>query len=235
MAYDPNDPADVAIVTAAVDKALKEAKDEHEAEIAGLKKKRDELLGKISDLRANGGADNKAEVSRLEAEVNRLEGEVTEANKKLKLAEKSAETATTERDAAVQRADTEAGVSRKLLVDGGLTNALVAANVDAKFLPAATALLKDKVVIKEVNGERQAFVGDKPLGEFVKEWSQGDDGKHYVSAPGNGGAGAGGGSKGAGGKELSEMGDAERREWAERDPLGFKAAVDADKKAKGQT
>ena len=50
--------------------------------------------------------------------------------------------------------------------------------------------------------ERKAFVGDKSLGDFIKEWSQGDDGKHYIAATPNGGAGAQGG-KPSEGKTMS--------------------------------
>jgi len=40
---------------------------------------------------------------------------------------------------------------------------------------------------------RVAKIGDKSVSDFVKDWAASDDGKHFVSAPANGGGGSQGG------------------------------------------
>lgn len=197
MAYDPNDPNDKKIVDKlikeAVDAALEEANVEHDANVKGLKDKNRELLGKLKA--AEKGEGDPAEVARLEGEVEALTAKVKESEKALK-------GLTKERDELKTGFETESNFSRKLLVDNGLTEALVAANVGKQFLPAVKAMLAGQVTLKTEGDERKAFIGDKSLGDYIKEWSQGDDGKHYVSAPANGGAGANGG-KAAEGKTMT--------------------------------
>jgi hypothetical protein len=77
-----------------------------------------------------------------------------------------------------------------------LTSALVEAKVAPQFMPAVKAMLSGKATIKTEGDARSVVVGDKSLGDFVKEWSQGDEGKHYIAAGNNGGGGAGGGGQG---------------------------------------
>lgn len=181
MAYDPKDPADVKIVQGLIDAALADQTTEHEADVAGLKTKNTDLLAKLK--KANSGENDAAEVARLEGENETLKGQVKDATKKLTAAEKASTVAT-------EALTSEQGVTRKLLVDNSLTAALIEAKVAPQYTDAVTALLGSKVTIKQDGENRVAVVGDKPLGEFVKEWSQGDQGKHYVAAAGNGGGGA---------------------------------------------
>ncbi len=190
MAYDPKDPKDVAIVEGLVEAALAEATTQFEADTAGLKAKNQQLLAKIAKG-ADGSADA-GEVSRLEAEVETLTAKVKDSDKAIK-------TLTKERDTAAQGLESESAVTRKLLVDNGLTEALVAAKVAPQFLPAVKAMLAGQVTVKTDGENRLAVVGDKSLGDFVKDWSQGDDGKHYIAAPANGGSGAPGGKADGGG------------------------------------
>lgn len=232
MAYDPNDAADKKIVNdlikAAVATALEEQAEEHETELAGLKAKRTELLGKIKDLQqGKGGAEDAAEVTRLE-------GELATATKEVKRLTKELNTATVELGEVRASFETEKEQARNLLVDGGLTAALAANSVKPELADSVIALLKGRVEVKtNAKGEREAFVDGKPLGEFVKEWSQGDQGKHYVKAPNNGGSGAeqgqGGGQGAHQGKKLSELTEKERVALNTADPVAFKALVDADR------
>lgn len=194
MAYDPKDPADKKIVDDAVAAALAEAADEHETAITGLKAKNTELLGKLKDAREGKGADP-AEAARLEAELDKVLGE-------LKTERKALATVTKERDTFKAQAESESGFSTKLLVENGLTAALVGAGVKKEFMPAVTAMLSGKVTIKQDGDTRAAVVGDKSLGDFVKEWSQGADGKHYIAAEANSGGGANGGKAGGSGKTM---------------------------------
>lgn len=229
MAYDPNCAETKAAIKAAVDDAIAELREEHETEITGLKNKNKDLLTKLAKARAGGDSED---VTRLEAELEKAQGELTTAQKALKQFEKDIAALTKRAETAEQAATTESAVARDLLVGGGLTQALVTANVAPKFLPAVTAMLKGKVEVKEVNGERQAFVGEKSLGDFIKEWSQGDEGKHYVEAPANGGGGAGGGTGNIAGKKLSQLTEAERTELFKSNRPEFDRLVAEDKAAK---
>lgn len=193
MAYDPNDPKDKATVQALIDAAVAEAADEHETATQGLKDKVSELRVKLTKAKAGTGDDDSA------AEVTRLEGELTQAKASLKAAEKTAATATKQVETLTAENTGLNGNLEKVLKDQGLTSALTEAKVDAKFLPAVKALLGPQVALKLEGDERKAFVGDKSLGDFVKEWSQSDDGKSYISAPGNSGGGAAGSQGGTGG------------------------------------
>jgi hypothetical protein len=195
MAYDPNDPEDKKIVAKlikdAVDAALSEATTEHEADLAGLKAKNKELLAKIAK-----GESNPADIAKLEDEIEALKTQVKESAKTVtKL--------TKERDEAAANYDKESKYSADMLRDNGLTEALLSNNVAKHFLPAAKALLAGQVSIKPDGDKRLLVVGDKPLGDFVKEWSQGDDGKHYVAAPNNSGTNAPGGQASGGGKTMT--------------------------------
>ena len=198
MPYDPNDPDTKKAVQAAIAAALEEQEQQHEVAITGLKTKNKELLANLK--KANEGKDSAdpVEIARLEGELETVQKALKEANKQLKVTQATLEETTgklTAEEKAVQR----------LVVDGGLTEALAKANVAAPFLPAAKALLSSKVEVKEVAGERKAFVGDLALGDYVTQWSQGDEGKHYIAAPVNGGGGANGGRAPEGGSGKATM------------------------------
>lgn len=179
MAYDPKDPKDVEIVEGLIAEAT-----------TGLKTKRDELIAdnkKLKEQLRSGTADPKA-LERLEANVERLENELETATTNLKETSKRA----TKAEKALGE---ESNSNRQLLIDNGLTAALSGAKVAEQYLPAVKALLAGKVELKTVDGKKVAMVGDKELGAYVTEWSQGDEGKHYVKAPANGGSGATPGGK----------------------------------------
>jgi hypothetical protein len=216
MAYDAKDPADKKIVADAVAAALVEAAEEHEAAVVGLKKKNVDLIKKLKDAR-DGKGDDPEEVSKLEASLE-------EAKKLLKVAEKTAKDAVKDRDTFKASAEVETNAARKLLVDNGLTEALIAAGVKKEFLPAVRKLLADKVTVKVEGENRVAVVGDKPLGDFVTTWKQSDEGKHYIAAPANGGGGAQGGKGNLNGVDLSKLSPIDRLTAA-------RAAVAASAKA----
>ena len=180
MAYDPNDPADKKIMKDAIAAALAELATEHEQDIQGLKIKNGELVQKLK--KAQEGTPDAKEVAALETQLEKVQGELKNANKELKATKAQAEEFKT-------ALDQESGFTRNLLVENGLTDALTKANVATPFIPAVKAMLSSKVELKTDGSNRVAMVGDKALGDFIKEWSQGDEGKHYVAAPNNGGAG----------------------------------------------
>ena len=96
----------------------------------------------------------------------------------------------------------ESGFTQKLLLDNGLTEALVKAGVATQFLPAVKAMFGAQGKIIADGDSRKAFIGDKELTEFVSSWATSDEGKHYIAAPGNGGGGASGGSGGSSGQKV---------------------------------
>lgn len=230
MAYDPKDPADKAIVKglvdAAVAEAVEEANEAHEAEIAGLKKKRTELLATIKDLRSGGSGSDNSE------EITKLEGELATANKEVKRLTKELATSQATVAETTEALDKKTKQANGLATKNNLTAALADAKVDPDFNEAVTAMLGSRVVVAEdAKGELQATIDGKPLGEFVKEWSQGDQGKRFVLAANNSGGGGGGNGGGGQGspKKLSELNEKERIALNSADPVAFKALVDADK------
>lgn len=198
MAYDPKDAADKKIVDDLIAKAIERAikdvaeDDDHEAHVAvvkGLKDKNNDLVGRLKKAKENGN--DPAELSKLENEVEKLQTENKELGKQVKAVSK-------ERDMHKMAFDAETAASRKLLVEQGLTEALVRNGVSNNFLAGAKALLQGQVTIKAEGENRLAMVGDKALGDFVKDWSQGDEGKNYVTAANNSGGNAPGGTANGG-------------------------------------
>lgn len=229
MAYDPKDPADVKIVSDAVAAALEDARETHEAEITGLKNKNTELLGKLTKARAGEGGGDVAEITRLEGELTETQGKLRTAEASLRQATRDLTTITQERDTLSTDLTAERATSQNEFVTNRLTAGLVEAKVRPEFLDDLTASMAGKVTVKDVDGKRQAFVGDKSLGDYLTEWSQGDKGKHYVGAPANGGGGSGGsgGGQGPGDKKIWQMNGVERAAAHAADPAGFQARVDA--------
>jgi hypothetical protein len=183
MAVDLNDPDVKAALKEAVDAAVNEA-------TAGLVAKNQELLGKIKKLQKDATIDP-AEYQALQAEKDELEGKLAEALKTTKAAVKEAETAK-------KALEGEAGFVSKLLVDNGLTDALLKANVKPELSKAVKAMLASQVTLKAEGSERIAMIGDKKLNDFISEWAKSDEGKHFVAAPNNQGGGANGGASGGG-------------------------------------
>jgi hypothetical protein len=85
---------------------------------------------------------------------------------------------------------------------------------------AAMAMLASGVQIAAEGETRIAKLGDKALADAVKEWASGDEGKHFVAAPANGGGGApGSGGASGGGKTINRaqfdaLSQAERASFA---------------------
>jgi chromosome segregation ATPase len=198
MAYDPTDAADRKIVADAVKKALEDAQTEHEEDVKGLKAKNKELLAKI----AKGGEGGE--------DTAKLESELEQARKDLKDAVKARDKATKDLEETTTALNAEKSYSTKTQVENDLTAELVKANVASQFLPAVKSLLAGKVSIKTDGESRLTVVGDKSLGDFVKEWSQGDEGKVYVAAKQNSGGGATGGKPDAGSVDMLKLSPVER-------------------------
>lgn len=153
----------------------------------GLSAKNAELLQEVKNLR-KGKTISPEDMEKLESQIETLQGDLAKANKDLKAANDAAAKATTALEA-------ESGFTKKLLIDNGLLEALSANGVtNPVHQKAAVAMLRGGVEISIDGESRVAKVGDKVLADHVKEWAGTDEGKHFVTADGNGGGGAGGGN-----------------------------------------
>lgn len=225
MAYDPNDPADKAILDKAVKDALAAQAEEHETEIERLNNKNKELIGKLKKART-GEADT-GEVERLENDLSEVQGKLRKAESDLRATNRALETTTEERNTARNEANSARTLADNEFKANRLTTEFGALNVGEAFREDLTRSMSGDVTVKEVNGKREAFVGDKSLADHLKEWAE-NKGKHYVLAPNNSGGNAGGnGNANGGAKKIHEMTETERRDAALADPAGFKARVDA--------
>jgi hypothetical protein len=171
MAFDPNDEADVKLL----DDKIAEA-------VEGLKKKNTDLLAKIAKVKSTDPED-----------VARLERELSEATEKLETETKAHKEAQKQLTKVSKNLETESTFTKTLLVDNGLTEALVKANVSKHLLEGAKALISPKVQIVTEGDKRVVKIGDEALGDYVTKWAQGDQGKAYVAAPSNNGGNANGG------------------------------------------
>jgi len=195
MPVDLKDPEVKAAIKAAVDAAVETAVEEA---TGGLKAKNIELLGKLKKAQKDSTISPEDHAA-LQAELDATEIKLTEATKALKIA-------TTESDKIKKAYDTESKVAHNLLVDNGLSQALLEVGVKkASYLKAAKAMLAGQVILTADGENRIAKVGDKVLAEFVKDWAASDEGKAFVDAPGNSGGGAHGGAGGTGGVDLSKL------------------------------
>jgi len=157
-----------------------------ESATGGLVKKNQELLAELKETRKSRTIDP-AELDKLQTKIDALEADLSVAAKAKKDAEKVVKQA---QDALAS----ETGFTQKLLLDNGLTEALVKAGVATQFLPAVKAMLGTQAKVIVDGDARKAVIGDKELTEFVASWAATDEGKHYIAAPGNGGGGASGGA-----------------------------------------
>lgn len=164
---------------AAIDAMIEEA-------TSGLVEKNRQLLAEKKKLQKTAEIDPQA-VADLEAQVEKLTSDLIASQKAAKDAAKAAETAANQLKA-------ESGFTQKLLIDNGLTDALVKAGVAAPYINAAKSMFAGQAKIEAEGESRVAKIGDKALQEFVKEWAASDEGKFFIQAPQNGGGGSQGGS-----------------------------------------
>lgn len=150
--------------------------------------KNDELLAEAKAAKARvrefeaAEAERKADLAKREEDEARQKGEWTkiEEGYKTKLSEREGEGLLWK----------SKYFEREL--DLGLTGALDAINVKPELRKAAMALLRNSADIDE---DGNVTLGDKPLGDAIKEWAKSDEGKAFI-ANGSSGGGANGGGKG---------------------------------------
>lgn len=173
-----------------------------------LVEKNRELLGELKKARKSSEI-SPEQLAEVESERDKLQSELTAAQRAVKEATKAAEVA-------AKALESESGFTQKLLVDTGLVSELTKHGVtNPVHIKAAQAMLRSGVQVVADGETRVAKVGDKLLGDFVKEWASGDEGKHFVTAASNAGGGASGGAGKPAGKAVNRatfdsMGQADR-------------------------
>ena len=171
-----------------VKKAMKEAIDAAVADAtAGLVAKNQELIGKLKKATKDAQIDP-AEHQAIVEELEQTQAKLVEAQKLVK-------TATADAEKAKKALESENGFVSKLLIDNGLSDAILKAGVKPELTKAVKAMLAGQAQIKIDGENRTAVIGDKSLSDFVAEWSKSDEGKHFVAAPNNKGGGAAGGGE----------------------------------------
>lgn len=181
----------------------------------------EELQAKVAELtealsaQAEANKGLKADLTKAKAELRKgqeidpneyaaLQTQNDELKAKLTAVDKDLKKVLTERDTALKTLETESAVTINMQRERDLTEALSSINVtNAINLKAAKAMLAAQVQVVTEGDKRITKVGDKALGDYLKEWANTDEGKHFVSAPNNNGGGSQGGSAGEPNKNLT--------------------------------
>lgn len=172
-------------------------------QIAKLTAKNQEIIGELRAARKNSTIDPD--------EFNKIKDERDSLSEKLNEASKATKQAIADLDKIKKDHEKEAAFVSKLLIENGLNDALTSAGIKNPILiKAAKAMLSSQAQIKIDGENRLAVIGDKPLSDFIGEWSKTDEGKYFVDAPNSSGGGAPGGSTNAGGADLSKLSPVDR-------------------------
>lgn len=171
-------------------KATKAFEDAIAEATSGLQAKNNELLGKLKKAQKGGDIDP--------ADYQAVQDELSKANEKISEMTKQVKTLTKDNETFKKNYEAEAGVTHKLIVQNGLTAALLEAKVKPELMKAVVSMLTPQISVKADGDNRIAVAGDKPLADYVSEWASSDEGKHFVAAPLNQGGGANGGGNGNG-------------------------------------
>ncbi|MCD8213267.1 MAG: guided entry of tail-anchored proteins factor 1 [Campylobacter sp.] len=166
--------------------------EELQAQVAELKtekeamsKKNTELLSEVKKLKAkNSDAVEAEKYAELESKYDELKAEYDKLGKTYKVDTQKLN----------EQLQTANNSLNKHLIDANLSDNLAKIGVKPEFLEATKALLRGSAALKDESGEMKAYIGDKPLSEYVKEWSE-KDGKAFIAS----GQGQGGGASGGGG------------------------------------
>lgn len=173
--------------------------DELKATNEALVKKNRELLGEVKTAKAKAkGADiDPEDYAALQTQVDDLKDQL----------EKSTKAHAKEMDKLTATLAKKDGSLQSYLIDNGLNDALLAANVKPELMPAVKAMLKAQTTLKEDGEGYAALMGDKPLAEGVLAWAGTDAGKPFIAASDNSGGGAAGGNaNGAGQPAKGDLG-----------------------------
>ena len=175
------------------------------ADVEALVEKNKELLAELKKVKADLRKVQDIKPEDYQAVVDELEV----VKEKLSASDKLVKTANSEADKYKGLYESESAHTAKTLIDSGLTNALVDAKVDAKYLKAVKALIGGDAKVEADGDKRIVKIGDKALGDYIKEWASSEEAAHYIAAPANSGGGGGGGGKQQN-ADLSKLPPAER-------------------------
>ena len=181
---------------------------------AGLSAKNGDVIGTNTAL--------KAQVAKLEQDALDIKRAAAEAaNDVVELnrinAEESAKNLTSAKEQALllekENIEIKSNLTR-LLIDGGLSDALDVARINPALKAGAVAMLRAGAMLTD----GKAMIGDKSLSDAVTEWANSDVGKSYCLAPNNSGGNANGGGGGGQGKSFAEMTLTEKTVLLNTDP-----------------
>lgn len=184
---------------------------ELQARVDKLAGKNDELLGEVKAERdkrrqAEAAAKEAEDAARAKAEEAAAKsGDVESLRKQLETKHQAV------LEAERARAEEVSGQLHRLVIDGGIRDALAKAQVAPQLAKGAALAFRDGRSIEVKDGA--AWVDGVPLADAVTEWAASEDGSAYKAAGHASGGGAPGGGN-SGGKPLSELGDAERLKLA---------------------
>lgn len=195
-------------VAAAIDEAkqpLVAKNKELLGEVKALKTEKAELETEVEELNETVSSKDKVgsekwekEKAKLEAKHNKEKTELATENEKLK------------------------STVKKQLVDGGLKDQLLKANINPDDLPFVESFIKSNntIEITDENGEQIAKVGDKKLSDFVSTWAASDTAKRFIKAPNNSGGGSNGSNTNGGvsQEDVAKMSPIEKINYARANP-----------------
>lgn len=144
----------------------------------GLKAKRDELLAEVRHL--------KDRLAEAQEDTETLRQEALRLTEKL-------EATQADRDAVQTELDAMRAARSQALAEAALATALADVNVHPLLRDAALALILARHVVAvsdDADDPAAVLLDEKPVAQVVAAWSQGDEGRHFIAAPHNGGAAA---------------------------------------------
>jgi len=183
-----------------------EAKKLADAEAGGLKKKTNELMDELKDLKRKYDGVDPEDYRKLK-DTKRKEGDDKVSPEELRKKIEAEFSPLVEKEK--QRGDAAESKLKSLLIDNALTTALTEANIGKDFMKAAKALVQTSNKFDVT--ESGATVDGQPVADFIKKWVEGE-GKSFVAAPANSGGGANGSGKNGGGAsvDMSKMSATEK-------------------------
>lgn len=175
------DPAEVEVLR----NTMRRAKDEKKA----AEKERDDLKEKYSFLPEEFDAD--AYHALKDGGSGNVDQRLADQKKRLEDGFKAKEEKLT------QKAETAQKQLHKLHAEMTLTTALAEASITLPHAQKAVkAMFKDQVKVEFEGDEAVVTIENMPVVEKLKAYAQTDEGKYFVTAPGNGGGGGQGGGGG---------------------------------------
>lgn len=197
---------------------------ELEKRLEALARKNEELL---SEVKAEREKRREAETARQEAEEAARAKEEEAATKagdidalKQQLEARHAR----ELEKLTQRAQEAESQLHKLVIDGGIRDALAKAEIAPKLAKGAALAFKDGRNIEVKDGT--AYVDGVPLADAVNEWAESEEGSVYKAAGLATGGGAPGGSNSVS-RPLAELSESERVALYRRNPAEFQRLMGA--------